>query len=50
MITVVSPRWMLDEVVVMVRVTLQLVSAIAMTVAASAEKITAFFIVLMISF
>ena len=29
MITVVSPRWMLDEVVVIVRVTLQLVSTVA---------------------
>ena len=29
MITVVSPRWMLDEVVVIVRVTLQEVSTVA---------------------
>ena len=46
MITVVSPRWMLDEVVVIVRVTLQLVNASAVSTAVSTNRISSFFIVL----
>ena len=46
MITVVSPRWMLDEVVVIVRVTLQDDRARAPIQTASADRIITFFIVL----
>ena len=43
MITVVSPRWMLLLVVVIVRVTLQLVNAAA-AIAATANKVNSLFI------